>query len=127
MFRVEEGKFLDFLLTGRGIEVNPDKCATIIVMRSSANVKKVQQLTERIAALSRFLSASGNKKYPYFQCLKKNNHFVWTNECEEAFTILKEYLASPPLFGKPIPGTSIRLLFCNYILGDQLSHFTRSR
>ena len=56
----------------RGIEANPNKCVAIVEMRSPANVKEVQQLTERMAALSHFLSANGEKRYPYFQCLKKN-------------------------------------------------------
>jgi len=42
VFGVEAGKFLGFLLTGRGIEANPDKCATIIEMRSPATVKEVE-------------------------------------------------------------------------------------
>ena len=58
MFGVEAGKFLDFLLTERGIEANPDKCAAILAMRSPATMKEVQQLTGRMAALSRFVSAS---------------------------------------------------------------------
>jgi len=41
VFGVEAGKFLRFLLTERGIEANPDKCATIIKMRSPAIVKEV--------------------------------------------------------------------------------------
>jgi len=41
VFGVEEGKFLGFMLTERGIEANPDKCATIIAMRSPASVKEV--------------------------------------------------------------------------------------
>jgi len=45
VFGVESGKFLSFMLTERSIESNPDKCAAIIEMRSSATVKEVQQLT----------------------------------------------------------------------------------
>jgi len=82
VFGVEAGKFLGFLLTERSIEANPDKCAIITGMRSPANVKEVQQLTRRIVALSHFLSTSGDKRYSYFQCLKKNNRFVLTDECE---------------------------------------------
>jgi len=74
-------------------------------------VKEVQQLAGRIIALSRFLSASGDKGYPYFQCLEKNNQFMWTGECEEAFYKLKEYLGSPSVLGKLLPGTLIRLYF----------------
>jgi len=105
VFGVEAGKFLGFLLTEEGIKENPDKCAAIIGMRSATYVKKVQKLTRRMVALSRFLLSSGDKGYPYFQYLKKNNRFVWTNECEEAFTMLKEYLASPPVLGKLVPST----------------------
>jgi len=111
VFGVVIGKFLGFLLPERGKEANPDKCTTIIGMRSPTNVKEVQQLPWRITALSRFLSASGDKGHHYFQCLKKNNRFAWTSECDEAFTKLKEYLASPPVLGKPIPDTPIHLYF----------------
>jgi len=38
---------------------------------------------------------------------------VWTKECEEAFTKFKEYLASPPVLGKPVPGTRTRLYCSN--------------
>ena len=34
IFGVEAGRFLGFLLTKRGIEANPEKCATIMAMRS---------------------------------------------------------------------------------------------
>jgi len=91
--------------------VNPDKCAAILAMRSLATVKEVQHLTGRMAALSRFVSASGEGGHPYFQCLKRNNRFVWTRECEEAFVKLKEYLASPPVLCKPQVGTPLKLYF----------------
>ena len=111
VFGVEAGKFLGFLLTEQGIEANPDKCATIIGMRSPIIIKEVQQLTEWMTALFRFFSAGGDKGYPYFQCLRKNNRFIWTSECEEAFLKLKEYLAISPVLCKPLPGTPLHLYF----------------
>ena len=48
VFGVEAGKFLGFLLTERGIEANPEKCAAIIAMRSPVSIKEVQQLTGRM-------------------------------------------------------------------------------
>jgi len=42
IFEVEADKLLVFMLTERGIEANPDKCATIIAMRSPTILKKVQ-------------------------------------------------------------------------------------
>jgi len=64
-----------------------------------------------MVALSHILSTNGDKGYHYFQSLNKNNHFVWTSECDEAFTKLKKYLVSPPVLGKPIPDTRICLYF----------------
>jgi len=80
-------------------------------MRSPISVKEVKQLTGRMAALSRIVSVGGDKGHPYFQCLKRNNRFVWTRECEEAFVKLKEYLASPPVLCKPELGIPLRLYF----------------
>jgi len=107
IFGVEAGKFLGFLLSERGIEANPEKCAAILAMRSPANVKEVQQLTGQMAALSRFVSASGEKGHPYFQCLKRNNRFVWTKECEEAFVNLE--VQKPIYFvSKMLQGPEVR-------------------
>jgi len=66
VFGVEAGKFLSFLLIERRIEANPEKCTTILAMRSPSSVKEVQQLTGRMAALSRLVSAEGDKGHPYF-------------------------------------------------------------
>jgi len=111
VFGVEAGKFLGFMLTERGIEANPDKCAAIMAMRSPTSVKEVQQLIGRMAALSRFVSAAGEKGHPYFQCLKRNSRFAWTDECEAAFLKLKEYLATPPMLCKPQASVPLRLYF----------------
>jgi len=70
-------------------------------MRNPISVKEVQQLTGRMAALSRFVSAGGHKGHPYFQCLRRNSRFIWTHECEEAFVELKRYMANPPVLCKP--------------------------
>jgi len=121
VFGVEAGKFLVFMLTERGIEANPDKCAAIIAMRSPTSFKEVQQLTRRMAALSRFVSAGGEKGHPYFQCLKRNSHFAWTDECEAAFLKMKEYLATPPVLYKPRADVPLRLYFAVTDLAGDLS------
>ena len=109
VFGVEADKFLWFLLTERGIEANLEKSVAIITMHSPISVKEVEQLTGRMTALSKFVSAVGDKGHPYFQCLKRNSRFVWTKECEESFLKLKEYLASSQVLCKPQLGTPLRL------------------
>jgi len=113
VFEVEAGKFLGFLLTKRLIEANPEKCVAILAMRNPISVKEVQQLMGRMAALSRFVSARGDKGHPYFQCLRRNSRFIWTRECEEAFLKLKEYLTSPPVLFQFWQHITLSLIFRN--------------
>ena len=93
-FGVSVGKFLGFIVNHRGIEANLDKIKAVIDMPSPSGIKEVQRLTERIAALSRFVSRASDKCQPFFQVLKKA--FQWDTKCEEAFSALKTYLSSPP-------------------------------
>ena len=94
-FRVSAGKFLGFIVNNQGIEVNPDKIKVVIDMLPPSNKKDIQRLTGRIVALSRFVSKANDKCQPFFQVLKKA--FQWDAHCEEAFTMLKTYLSSPPV------------------------------
>jgi len=52
-----------------------------------------------------------HKGHPYFQCLKRNSRFVWTEECEATFLKLKEYLVAPPVLCKPQMGVPLHLYF----------------
>ena len=54
-FGVSAGKFLDFIVNNRGIEANPDKIKVVLDMLPPSNIKDIQCLTGRIAALSRFV------------------------------------------------------------------------
>ena len=106
-FGVSAGKFLGFIVNHRGIEANPDKIKAVLDMPSPSGIKEVQRLTERIAALSRFVSRASDKCQPFFQVLKKA--FQWDAKCEEAFTTLKTYLSSPPILVSPVEGELLTL------------------
>ena len=76
-------------------------------MVSSKTVKEVQKLTERIAALNRFISRATDKCLPFFKTLKQA--FAWTDECETAFQELKRYLSNPPLLSPSKEGENLHL------------------
>ena len=84
-FGVSSGKFLGFIVNARGIEANPDKIKALIDMPSPRKHKDVQSLTWRMAALSRFISKSTDKCMPFFNLLRGNKKFEWTEECEATF------------------------------------------
>nr|KYP69821.1 Retrovirus-related Pol polyprotein from transposon 297 family [Cajanus cajan] len=101
VFGVQGGKFLGFMITCRGIEANPDKCQTLINMRSPQNHKEVQRLAGRLASLSRFIPKMAEKAKPIFNLLKKPKNFVWDDRCEQAFSDFKIFLSAPPILTKP--------------------------
>ena len=70
-FGVSAGKLLGFIVNSRGIEANPDKIKAVLDMLPPLNIKNIQRLTGRIAALSRFVSKASDKCRPFFQVLKK--------------------------------------------------------
>ncbi|XP_020225120.1 uncharacterized protein LOC109807003 [Cajanus cajan] len=101
VFGVQGGKFLGFMITCRGIEVNPDKCQALINMRSPQNHKEVQRLAGRLASLSWFIPKMAEKAKPIFSLLKKPKDFQWDDQCERAFADFKEFLSAPPILSKP--------------------------
>ena len=78
-FGVSSGKFLGFMVSHRGIEANPDKIQAILDIKPPQNVKEVQSLTERVAALNKFVSKATDKCLPFFRVLKKA--FEWMDDC----------------------------------------------
>ena len=50
-FEVTVGKFLGFMVSQRGIKANPNKIRAIIEMAPPKNVKEVQSLNGKVAAL----------------------------------------------------------------------------
>ena len=72
MFEVTIGKFLGFMVSQRGIEVNPEKVRAIMELGPLGTVKEVQSLNGKIAALNKFVSKAMNKCLPFFRTLRKS-------------------------------------------------------
>ena len=107
VFEVTTGKFLGYMVSQRGIEVNPEKVRAILELEPPRIVKAVQSLNGKVAALNRFVSKATDKCLPFFRVLRKS--FEWTDECQKAFEDLKKYLSSPPLLCPSMPGEELYL------------------
>ena len=70
-FSVGSSKFLGYMVTHRGIEVNPDQIKAINNLRSPRNPKEMQKLTRMAAALNRFISRSANRCRSFFLLINK--------------------------------------------------------
>ena len=84
-FGVGSGKFLGYMVTHCGIEVNPDQIKAINNLQPPRNPKEVHKLIGMTAALNRFISWSADRCRPFFQLLNKWKGFEWTEECVLAF------------------------------------------
>jgi hypothetical protein len=100
-FGVPTGQLLGYLISERGIEGNPEKIQAIINMQPPKTLQHVQQLTGRLAALSRFISKLGEKALPFYRLLQKTDNFTWTEEAQAAFDNLKCCLSTSPVLVTP--------------------------
>ena len=70
-FGVGASKFLGYLITNQGIEVNPDQIEAVKRLKSPSNPKEVQVLTGILATLNQFISKFVDRCHPFYQLLKK--------------------------------------------------------
>ena len=84
-FGVGSGKFLGYMVTDKGIEVNLDQIKAINDLKPLRNAKEVQQLTGMIAALNRFISRSADRCRPFYLLINKWKGFEWSKDCTVAF------------------------------------------
>ncbi|GKB79812.1 reverse transcriptase domain-containing protein [Tanacetum coccineum] len=101
---MEEGKFLGYIVTSEGIRANPEKTKAVVNMPSPSNLKQMQWLSGKLAALNRFLSKAIERALLCLDTLKKctnKKDFHWTTEAEEAFHAMKKLIAELPTLTAP--------------------------
>ena len=81
-FGVSLGKFPGYMITHRGIKVNPNQIKAISSLHPPWNPKV-------------------DRCRPFFQLLHKWKDFHWTEKCVVAFEELKQYLSNPPILSRP--------------------------
>jgi hypothetical protein len=109
VFGVPAGKLLGFIVSHQGINANPEKIDAIMRMEPPRSQKKVQRLTECMAALSRFISRLGEREMLFYKLLKKVDKFQWTTEAQEALEALKKFLTIPSVLKPPHRATASQL------------------
>ena len=106
-FGVSTGRFLGFMMTRGGIEANLAQLQANLESQAPSSRKGVQRLTGRLAALGRFICRFTDRLKPFFAILKEANRTGWNEECDRAFTQIKQYLAKPPILASPNAGETL--------------------
>ena len=108
-FRVITGKLLGFLVSNRGIEVDPSKIKAILEMLPPRSEKEIKGFLGRLQYISRFIAKLTSTCEPIFKLLRKNEPYTWNDECQKAFELIKEYLLHPPILVLPQHGKLVLL------------------
>ncbi|GJS21536.1 reverse transcriptase domain-containing protein [Tanacetum coccineum] len=70
-FGVEEGKFLGYMVTSKGIRANPKKTKDLADLKSPRTLKEMQNLSGKLAALNRFLAKTLNEAEQNYAPMEK--------------------------------------------------------
>ena len=108
-FGVPFGKLLSFIVSRRGIELDPSKIKAIRDLPSPKNKTEVMSLLGRLNYISRFIAQLTTTCEPIFKLLKKDDAVKWTEDCQRAFEKIKEYLSNPPVLVPPEPDRPLYL------------------
>lgn len=101
---VPPGKLLGFIINRRGIELDPTKIKSIRDLPPPRTKKEVISLLGRLNYLSQFIVQLTSTYEPIFKLLKKDATIKWTDECQQSFDKIKEYLSNLPVLVPPEPG-----------------------
>ncbi|XP_070015473.1 uncharacterized protein [Nicotiana sylvestris] len=102
-FGVPSGKLLGFIVSRWGIELDPSKIKATQELPPPKNKTKVMSLLGRLNYISRFIAQLTTTCEPIFNLLKKDVAVNWTDEFQEAFDKIKEYLSNPLVLVLPEP------------------------
>ncbi|XP_070004944.1 uncharacterized protein [Nicotiana sylvestris] len=108
-FGVPSRKLLGFIVSRRGIELDPSKIKSIRDLPPPKNKKEVMSLLGRLNYISRFIAQHTTTCEPIFKLLKKDSAVRWTNDCQKVFDRIKDYLSKPPVLVPPEPGRPLFL------------------
>jgi hypothetical protein len=96
-FSVTRTKYLGFIITSEGIEVDPEKTAVIRSWNQPTTVRGIQSFLGFCNFYRRFIKDYSRIARPLHHLTKDNVPFVWDQACQEAFEKLKESLSSAPV------------------------------
>ena len=80
-FGVMSGKLLGFIVSQRGIEVDPDKIKAISEMKKPRTEKEILGFLGRIQYISRFIAQLTTICEPLFKLLKRDVLVKWIDQC----------------------------------------------
>ncbi|KAH9325825.1 hypothetical protein KI387_006003, partial [Taxus chinensis] len=101
VFGVIGGKLLGYIISSRGIDVDPTKIWAVLEMVPPLSESGIRSFLGKLGAIRRFIPDLGFFVHPIKNLLKKDYSINWTEDCNEAFSAVKRFLLSPPTLMPP--------------------------
>ena len=93
--------FLGHIVSGQGIATDPVKTRLVQEWPVPTNLKQVRGYLGLTSYYRRFVQDYAKIAAPLNKLTRKNQPYVWTEACQEAFDELKKRLTSPPILAMP--------------------------
>ncbi|UYV69036.1 K02A2.6-like, partial [Cordylochernes scorpioides] len=87
-----------------GTQPDPEKVKAIVHFPKPRNISETRSFLGLSSYYRRFIKSYANKSRPLNSLLKKDEKFIWGEEQDESFRILKQELGSSPVLGHFIEG-----------------------
>nr|GEV87755.1 reverse transcriptase domain-containing protein [Tanacetum cinerariifolium] len=100
-FMVKEGIVLGHKISKKGIEVDKAKIEVISKLPHPTTVKGIRSFLGHAGFYQRFIIDFSNISRPMTHLLEKNSPFIFSNDCIQAFQILKKKLTEAPILIAP--------------------------
>ena len=89
------------MLSEEGISVDPAKVQEVLDWKVPTSMHEVQSFLGLAGYYRRFILEFSKTSNPMTHLLQKDEKFVWTPECEDAFHKLRTLLTSAPVLAQP--------------------------
>ncbi|GJV31416.1 reverse transcriptase domain-containing protein [Tanacetum coccineum] len=100
-FMVKEGIVLGHKISKFGIEVDRAKVDVIAKLPHPTTIKGIRSFLGHVGFYRRFIQDFSKIARPMTRLLEKDTPFIFSNECIEAFKILKKKLTEAPILVAP--------------------------
>lgn len=94
-------KYLGYVVDSRGLHVDVSKVEAMLNVPTPRNVKEVRRFVGMASWYRRFIPNFATILKPLTELTRKNVHFQWSHQCQEAFSTIKNCLVSAPVLTCP--------------------------
>ena len=101
LFALEEGKILEFIVSKKGIYIDPERIEEIKRISFPHNKKSMQSFLGQINFVKRFVPEFSQIVLPLQNMVKKNSVFKWGHNEREAFDFIKQSIGNAPFLTTP--------------------------